>query len=236
MSIRSITLSALLLTAGLASPAFAADAPWTYTAAVRVAVDPSGHARVLSFGHDVPKGLIPTTTAAIERWEFEPAQRDGVAVASETNLFVRYDVRESDKGYTFDIAHVDIGAGIKRSELPAYPSAAISARQTGEVLLKVDIDEQGRPIHIVDISGKKLRYLSEAAIASVRRWRFDPQKVDGVAIVEPVVVPIEFKLVEVNERPTILQPNTQDIAAPPLPPSEQVTRSDQPVVKMLTKL
>lgn len=229
--------SAALLAVSAATTAFSADAPWTYTTAVRVSVDATGHAKVLHFSREIPKGLIASTTAKIDSWEFEPAKHDGVAVASETNLFVRYDVRAVGRDYSFDIAGVEVGAGITQMELPSYPMAAIQSHQAGRVLLRVDIDDEGKPTEVVDVSDKKLRYLAPAAIEAVRRWRFEPQRVDGIAIVEPLWVPIDFRLTTSSNEPTILQKNDHKAAAlPPPPSSEQIASSEQPVVKLLTRL
>jgi TonB family protein len=235
----SLSLKPLLLVLiGLAvgSTAVASDAPWTYTTAVRVAVDASGHAKVLHFSRDIPDRLIPPTTAKIESWEFEPAKRDGTAVTSETVLYVRYDVREVDKGFSFEVAGVDVGAGIVQSKMPAYPEGAIRRRIAGDVLLKVEIDDEGRPTQVVDVSDKKLPYLSAAAVNAVQRWRFAAQRVDGIAIHEPLFVPIAFKLLESNQQPTILKKNERTTDALVPPQSEQWVGSKEPVVKLLTRL
>lgn len=77
---------------------------------------------------------------------------------------------------------------------PKYPAGALEDRAQGTAILRVQVDAQGKPRHVaIDTSSGDVR-LDEAAIATVREWRFNPAQVDGVAVEHQVKVPITFRL------------------------------------------
>jgi len=75
---------------------------------------------------------------------------------------------------------------------PRYPSAALRRRESGTVMVRVDIGPDGIPtsVSVADSSGS--RHLDRAATDAVRRWRFRPAQANGQPTVGSVVVPIEF--------------------------------------------
>lgn len=77
---------------------------------------------------------------------------------------------------------------------PAYPVAAIRKRQQGLVELRVLVSAAGLPerMEIERSSGHHL--LDRAALHGVRRWRFEPHRVDGQAVPAWALVPIHFRL------------------------------------------
>ncbi len=75
---------------------------------------------------------------------------------------------------------------------PRYPPSALRRGVSGEVLLRVTVDTQGRPADIELIQSSGSRDLDRAATAAARRWRFRPALRDGVAVEGAVNVPIVF--------------------------------------------
>ena len=75
---------------------------------------------------------------------------------------------------------------------PNYPRASLRRGEAGEVLLRIHVGADGRPgaIDIVRSSGH--RRLDQAAVAAVRRWRFEPALRDGRAVPGEVQVPVAF--------------------------------------------
>jgi len=77
---------------------------------------------------------------------------------------------------------------------PVYPQAARIQNIEGEVLLKVEVSEEGRAesISVAKSSGSSL--LDYAAISAVKKWKFIPAKQGEDKVVASVVVPIIFRL------------------------------------------
>ena len=77
---------------------------------------------------------------------------------------------------------------------PDYPTRSLRQREEGVVLLNVAVGLDGRSgeIALKQISGHPL--LDEAAIQAVRRWTFEPARVDGRAVSSFAVVPVRFSL------------------------------------------
>lgn len=90
-----------------------------------------------------------------------------------------------------------LGAGrpdYLRSPQPRYPSQARQNGWEGTTILRVEVLADGVTgvVEIVQSSG--YRSLDEAAIDAVRAARFQPARLEGVAIVSWVEVPITFRL------------------------------------------
>lgn len=77
---------------------------------------------------------------------------------------------------------------------PTYPRAAQLARIGGEVELEALVDKDGSVKEVRVLSGHVM--LRQAAVDAVRRWRYQPYRVDGVPIEYPTRVTITFKLNE----------------------------------------
>lgn len=77
---------------------------------------------------------------------------------------------------------------------PAYPALSRRLRETGTVVLEVELDESGHVAAIrVDRSSGHAR-LDEAALVAVRRWRCQPAQRNGLPIRAIALQPIRFIL------------------------------------------
>jgi protein TonB len=79
-------------------------------------------------------------------------------------------------------------------EPAVYPPRALALNQQGEVLVRARIDCGGNPEAVELAHGSGFPMLDEAALRAVRRWRFVPAEVDGIAVVATVQVPVVFHL------------------------------------------
>lgn len=86
------------------------------------------------------------------------------------------------------------GVRVRSNPPPAYPAAARSSRQEGIVTLDVEVSATGIPTTVSLANGSGFPVLDQAAIAAVRRWRFEPAKVAGTPVVGRVRVPVRFRL------------------------------------------
>ncbi len=66
--------------------------------------------------------------------------------------------------------------------------------QQGDVLVRAIIDTSGAPQTVNLWRGSGFPMLDEAALEAVRRWRFLPAEVNGVAVTAIVQVPVVFHL------------------------------------------
>ena len=80
---------------------------------------------------------------------------------------------------------------------PVYPPAAIAARQSGHVDLRVAVDAQGHP-RSADVARadppEAAAAFGDASIAAVMNWSFNPALEHGRAVAGEVMVPIDFRL------------------------------------------
>ncbi len=65
---------------------------------------------------------------------------------------------------------------------PDYPSMALRRRQEGSVTLRILVLENGRAGEVTVIQSSRSTYLDEAAVNTVKQWRFIPAKRGSVAI------------------------------------------------------
>lgn len=89
-----------------------------------------------------------------------------------------------------------VAPGILSKVEPVYPASARQAGQEGTVVLRIEIQANGRPgdISIIRSSGYPL--LDEAAVASLRSWRFIPAKdvSSGRTVACTTTLPVSFRL------------------------------------------
>ena len=77
---------------------------------------------------------------------------------------------------------------------PKYPRLARRRGYEGLVVLKVDVDEYGRPTTVTMFAGSGHSLLDKAALRAVRKWRFQPGSIDGIPQKMTIKVPVRFRL------------------------------------------
>jgi protein TonB len=80
----------------------------------------------------------------------------------------------------------------RRNGKPQYPSVALSERRTGLVILKVIIDADGRVTDVNVVRGEEP--FTKAAVAAVKKWRYEPARYNGSAISVYRIIQIPFKI------------------------------------------
>jgi TonB family protein len=96
-------------------------------------------------------------------------------------------------------AQVDAEGFVAPVVLESRPAAMARSMQmrwgTSEmpqVLVKVDIDAQGRPSNAEFVRGDVGRFHRGTAVRAVQRWTFEPARRDGVAVASTIVVPVHY--------------------------------------------
>jgi protein TonB len=77
-----------------------------------------------------------------------------------------------------------------------YPSFSRKLNEQGRVVLRVELDAEGKITSIVIKSRSGFTRLDEAAVAAVKTWRCKPEIRDGVAVRGFILQPFDFKLEE----------------------------------------
>jgi protein TonB len=83
-------------------------------------------------------------------------------------------------------------ARLIQSMPPAYPALARANRVSGDVLLDALIDASGKVTDVKVISGPVL--LQQAAIETVRHWKYEPARLDEQAVAMHLTVTVKFHL------------------------------------------
>lgn len=81
-----------------------------------------------------------------------------------------------------------------RAPPPAYPRRELARGVEGEVELRVLVNADGVPTRFEVIGGTRNRNFELAAIRAVKRWRFQPHEVNGVAQPAWALVPFNFRV------------------------------------------
>jgi periplasmic protein TonB len=96
---------------------------------------------------------------------------------------------------------VDTPPRIQQTFNPVYPPEALRARIRGLVILAVLVSESGTPLEIRVIQQARAG-LTEAAVAAVRRWKFEPAEKSGVPVTTWTTVRIPFEAIPFPPEPT----------------------------------
>ena len=86
------------------------------------------------------------------------------------------------------------GANYLKNPRPAYPEIAMRRGWEGEVLLRIRVSPDGRPIGISIQKSSGRDVLDQAATDTVRTWTFVPARLGGQPVAGWVTVPIVFHL------------------------------------------
>lgn len=84
----------------------------------------------------------------------------------------------------------------QRNPQPSYPLSARRQRQEGLVVLTVKVTALGRAELVEFKHSSGFPALDEAAIQAVRRWQFQPARIDSIAVDSVVEIPVRFRLTE----------------------------------------
>jgi protein TonB len=88
----------------------------------------------------------------------------------------------------------DFSAAQLNNPKPAFPFLSKRAREEGVVLLKVLVSTEGRAARLQVEESSGFERLDEAALATVRKWRFVPATQAGQPREAWVLVPVTFSL------------------------------------------
>jgi protein TonB len=94
------------------------------------------------------------------------------------------------------VAPPSFDADYLHNPTPRYPAAAQRLRESGKVLLSVSVTASGMPERVEIAASSGSPRLDQAALDTVRRWRFVPARQGDQAVAATVTVPLVFRLDE----------------------------------------
>ena len=86
------------------------------------------------------------------------------------------------------------GVAVLERIQPAYPAAALHQRIEGEVIVRVEVSEDGVPSAVSLSRSSGHASLDDAALTAVRRWRFGPAMENGRLVSRTVEIPWVFRI------------------------------------------
>ncbi len=164
--------------------------------------------------------LVTAALAGVQRWTFNPAQRDGKPVPSDEIVPVSFEAMNQRNRFvaipgaldaisirspqaTADAEQVDHAPNediqFRASRPPKYPVAVIKAHQSGKIVLKVLISEAGEPLSASIESAtppEAEAAFADASISAVMNWRFNPGMHDGKPYEGYALVPFTYSLTD----------------------------------------
>jgi protein TonB len=75
---------------------------------------------------------------------------------------------------------------------PDYPEFSQRLNEEGRVVLRVELDTEGKIAAVTVKSRSGFARLDEAAVSAVKRWRCKPAIRDGVAVPAVALQPVDF--------------------------------------------
>jgi periplasmic protein TonB len=75
---------------------------------------------------------------------------------------------------------------------PSYPAVAMQMRTQGDVVIRAQIDANGKVAGMKVVSGSAL--LQQAAVDALRQWKYQPSRLDGQPVPAEILVTIRFRL------------------------------------------
>ena len=193
------------------SPLQAADdpsEPIRLTLAWDLSLDAQGHVTSLAALPNKRLADVPQIRERLEQqirtWPFTPGAVAGRPAATDTRLVVSFSLRPNDQNsYRISFDDVRTGGHILRTVMPQYPISVLrSAAPTGMVVVRAAYDADGKVLSAVVETGSPpiAAGLLNASISAVKKWRFQPERVDGHGIAGSQVMPICYSVRPIESR------------------------------------
>ncbi len=101
-------------------------------------------------------------------------------------------VRNQKEAHSFVDPKFD--AAYLNNPKPSYPQISRRLNEEGRVMLRVFVDSSGKPQEIKVLQSSGFQRLDQAALETVKQWRFIAAQRAGQAVASWVQVPISFQL------------------------------------------
>ena len=82
------------------------------------------------------------------------------------------------------------------NQAPAYPAIARRRGWEGVVIVQVRVEKDGHPSSVTVAQTSGYQMLDQAAVDTIRDWRFKPAKSGPLSFASTINIPVRFQLVE----------------------------------------
>lgn len=90
-------------------------------------------------------------------------------------------------------APVDVQIKFKDLTPPKYPESAFEQGISGKVVLRVDVNAEGRPANVTVIDSTPAGVFDEVSLAAARQWTFEPAISNGRPVAAALRIPLTFQ-------------------------------------------
>jgi TonB family protein len=138
---------------------------------------------------DAPDDLQDALSKTREQWKFTPARAAGVAKAED----LRVPLIVSPPAIANVTGKKQVPPHVISQREPLYPETMQRSGLRGDVVVEFVIDKAGKVQNPVVVTTLNPAF-NQAAIDAILQWRFEPAKIDGVAVNTRVQQAIGFRL------------------------------------------
>lgn len=169
-------------------------------------VNPQGQVAAVKIRKTDQPEFAAALTAALERFSFDPALKDGRPTNHLINFDQQFDPnelydQERDKLMSLEKNHpekimaaslLDLPLQPISTRPPVFPASLREKSDTGEAAIEFLIDEKGR-VRLPRVISASEPAFGYAAVQAVSAWWFQPPLINGKAVITRARVPINFK-------------------------------------------
>lgn len=77
---------------------------------------------------------------------------------------------------------------------PSYPKAAAEQRIVGKVVVRVDVDTEGRATNVRVLQASPAGVFDDATVAAAKQWTFEPAIRNGRAVASALKIPVTYAM------------------------------------------
>ena len=151
--------------------------------------------RASGFGRDNKTAQMEGDLTQAKRWGADQKDIDAIRQASASRRNTPKPATAAGSG-SGQQSTADLQAKLKRTRYtaPEYPERALTQKIGGAVTVEFIVSTSGEPIDIRVVSAEPAGTFDRAAIAAVKRWRYEPLMIDNVPQEVPARTTIRFNL------------------------------------------
>jgi Gram-negative bacterial TonB protein C-terminal len=164
--------------------------------ALKVTVDAKGKAEAVKVVRDIVS-LTPEAVDAVKNWTFRPAKLDGEPIRSKTTVTVVFNpaLNNPPDATLPPLANIEqkqaLGFSPPQVVEAVYPKYPIRSVAWGTIVLKLEIDAEGRAQTIETL--RDIASLTPEAVRAVKAWKFEPATFDGRQVSSKTAVAFLFR-------------------------------------------
>ena len=163
---------------------------------LEVTVDASGEVEAANVVRDIVS-LTPEAIRAVKGWQFRPAKLEGKPIESRTTVVVVFNPALNNPP---DATLPPLANHEQKQSQPfspprvieaVYPKYPIWSAAWGTVVLKLEIDAEGRAQGMEIL--RDIASLTPEAVQAVKGWKFEPATLDGRQVSSKMAVAFVFR-------------------------------------------